>query len=123
RDWWLSRRSNGHARRFVASTQSIHAGAASTWYKSSMKDKWLMIGVGATFLAFFLMIVSMMMLSRNSSKNKELVSQIPTSVEAPAAPVTQNYDLYKTVVGDDGRQMIEIPSGPFKMGSNDGYSD
>ena len=65
-----------------------------------MKDKWLMIGVGATFLAFFLMIVSMMMLSRNSSQNKELLSQIPTSVEAPAAPVMQNYDLYKTIVGD-----------------------
>jgi len=67
-----------------------------------MKDKWLMIGVGATFLAFFLMIVSMMMLSRNSSRNKGLLSQIPTSVEAPAAPVTQNYDLYKTIVGDTG---------------------
>jgi sulfatase modifying factor 1 len=88
-----------------------------------MKDKWLMIGVGATFLAFFLMIVSMMMLSRNSSKNNELLPQVPTSVEAPAAPVMQNYDLYKTIVGDDGRQMIEIPSGPFKMGSGDGDSD
>ena len=47
----------------MAATQRIDdAEAASTRYEFPMKDKWLMIGVGATFLAFFLMIVSMMML-------------------------------------------------------------
>lgn len=88
-----------------------------------MKDKWLMIGVGATFAAFFLMVVSMMALSRHSAKNKELLAQIPAAPQAPVAAVAADYSLYKTIVGDDGREMIEIPEGPFKMGSNDGDYD
>jgi formylglycine-generating enzyme required for sulfatase activity len=88
-----------------------------------MKDKWLMIGVGTTFLAFFLMILSMMMLSRHSAKNKELLAQIPSVPQAPTAPVATDFSLFKTIVGDDGREMIEIPEGPFKMGSKDGDFD
>ncbi len=88
-----------------------------------MKDKWLMIGVGTTFLAFFLMIVSMMMLSRHSEKNKELLKQIPATPQEPVAIAQTDFSLYKTIVGDDGREMIEIPEGPFKMGSKDGDYD
>jgi sulfatase modifying factor 1 len=88
-----------------------------------MKDKWLMIGVGATFLGFFLMIISMMALSRHSAKNRELVANAPAHEPTAAAPVTENYELYKTVVGDDGRELVEIPEGPFKMGSNEGDYD
>lgn len=88
-----------------------------------MKDKWLMIGVGAIFLAFFLMIISMMQLSRHSAKNKELLAQIPANPQETIVAVVEDYSLYKTVVGDDGREMVEIPEGPFKMGSNDGDYD
>ncbi len=79
-----------------------------------MKDKWLMIGVGATFLAFFLMVASMMSLSRHSAKNKELLTQIPATPQAPAPVAVEDFSLYKTIVGDDGREMIEIPEGPLR---------
>ncbi|TLY38697.1 MAG: formylglycine-generating enzyme family protein [Nitrospirae bacterium] len=88
-----------------------------------MKDKWLMIGVGATFVSFFLMIVSMMILSRQTAKNKELLANIPSAPQETAASVTSDFSIYKTIVGDDGRAMTEIPEGPFKMGSNDGDYD
>ena len=90
-----------------------------------MKDKWLMIGIIATFGAFFLMIVSMMTLSRHTAKNKELLAQAPsTPQQTQAVPTaTADFSLYKTIVGDDGREMVEIPEGPFKMGSNNGDYD
>jgi formylglycine-generating enzyme required for sulfatase activity len=88
-----------------------------------MKDKWLMIGVGATFGAFFLMAISMMVLSRHSAKNKELLAQIPATPQEPASAVSTDFSLYKTIVGDEGREMIEIPEGPFKMGSQEGDYD
>ncbi|MDO8546397.1 MAG: SUMF1/EgtB/PvdO family nonheme iron enzyme [Nitrospirales bacterium] len=88
-----------------------------------MKDKWLMIGVGATFLAFFLMVVSMMSLSRHTAKNKELLAQIPATPQESVPVAVEDFSPYKTIVGDDGREMIEIPEGPFKMGGNDGDYD
>jgi formylglycine-generating enzyme required for sulfatase activity len=88
-----------------------------------MKDKWLMIGIIATFGSFFLMIVSMMALSRHSAKNKELLAQAPTTPQQTAPTATEDFSLYKTIVGDDGREMVEIPEGPFKMGSSNGDYD
>ncbi|MGH7412378.1 MAG: formylglycine-generating enzyme family protein, partial [Candidatus Methylomirabilis sp.] len=88
-----------------------------------MKDKWLMIGIVATFGAFFLMVVSMMTLSRHSAKNKELLAQAPSIPQQPVPTPSADFSLYKTIVGDDGREMIEIPEGPFKMGSNSGDYD
>src|SRR2546422_8803858 len=88
-----------------------------------MKDKWLMIGIVATFGAFFLMIVSMMSLSRHSAKNKELLARAPSTPQQTVPTATADFSLYKTIVGDDGREMVEIPEGPFKMGSNNGDYD
>ena len=88
-----------------------------------MKDKWLMIGIVATFGAFFLMIVSMMSLSRHSAKNKELLARAPSTPQQTVPTITADFSLYKTIVGDDGREMVEIPEGPFKMGSNNGDYD
>ena len=31
--------------------------------------------------------------------------------------------MYKTKIGDEGREMVQIPEGPFTMGSNDGDPD
>src|SRR2546426_10319194 len=90
-----------------------------------MKEKWLMIGIIATFGAFFLMMVSMMILSRQSAKNKELLAQAPsTPQQTQTVPTaTADFSPYKTIVGDDGREMVEIPEGPFKMGSTNGDYD
>ena len=80
-----------------------------------MKDKWLTIGIISTFGAFFLMIVSMMTLSRHSAKNKELLARAPSTTQQTVSTATADLSLYKTIVGDDGREMVEIPEGPFKM--------
>src|SRR2546428_12365350 len=90
-----------------------------------MKEKWLMIGIIATFGAFFLIMVSMMILSRQSAKNKELLAQAPsTPQQTQTVPTaTADFSPYKTIVGDDGRAMVEIPEGPFKMGSTNGDYD
>ena len=88
-----------------------------------MKDKWLTIGIIATFGAFFLMIVSMMTLSRHTAKNKELLARAPSTPQQTVSTATADLSLYKTIVGDDGREMVEIPEGPFKMGSNNGDYD
>src|SRR6266487_680554 len=88
-----------------------------------MKDKWLMIGVGATFLAFFLMVVSMMALSRHSAKNKELLAKLPASSQETSSTVVEDYSMYRTIVGEEGREMVEIPEGPSKMGSKEGDYD
>lgn len=31
--------------------------------------------------------------------------------------------MYKTKIGDEGREMVQVPEGPFTMGSNDGDPD
>ena len=31
--------------------------------------------------------------------------------------------MYKTKMGDEGREMVQIPEGPFTMGSQDGDPD
>ena len=36
---------------------------------------------------------------------------------------TQDFSMYKTLIGDDKREMVEIPEGPFTMGVNDGDPD
>jgi len=88
-----------------------------------MKDKWLMIGVIATFASFFLMVVSTIALSRHSAKNKELLVQAPPSPQHAVPTTTADFSPYKTIAGDDGREMVEIPEGPFKMGSQNGDYD
>src|SRR2546422_6230214 len=95
-----------------------------------MKEKWLMIGIIATFGAFFLMMVSMMILSRQSAKNKELLAQAPsTPQQTQTVPTaTADFSPYKTIVGDDGREMVEIPHNRFigdrkstRLNSSHGY--
>src|SRR5437879_12599025 len=90
-----------------------------------MKEKWLMIGIIATFGAFFLMVVSMMALSRQSAKNKELLAQAPsTPQQTQTVPTTTaDFSPYNTIMADDGREMLEIPEGPLKMGSTDANHD
>src|SRR5438552_16848496 len=90
-----------------------------------MKEKWVMIGIIATFGAFFLMMVSIMILPRQSAKNKELLAQAPSTPQQTQTVQTTTADFspYKTIMGDDGREMVEIPEGPFKMGSTDGDYD
>src|SRR3989441_1381371 len=90
-----------------------------------MKLKWRTWGIIPTLGPFFLLMESMMPWPRHTAKNKELLAQAPsTPQQTQTVPTaTADFSLYKTIVGDDGREMVEIPEGPFKMGSNNGDYD
>src|SRR5207247_2983405 len=42
---------------------------------------------------------------------------------APSSAPSLDYSMYKTKIGDEGREMVQIPEGPFIMGSKDGDPD
>src|SRR2546427_11293238 len=90
-----------------------------------MKEKWLQIGFKYTYGGFFRGLARMISLPRQSAKNKELLAQAPsTPQQTQTVPTaTADFSPYKTIVGDDGREMVEIPEGPFKMGSTNGDYD
>jgi len=48
---------------------------------------------------------------------------IKSETQSTVAEVKQDFSMYKTTIGDDGREMVQIPEGPFVMGSRDDDSD
>jgi formylglycine-generating enzyme required for sulfatase activity len=56
------------------------------------------------------------------------MKQLAASVKSEARPTAsslpaQDFSMYKTKIGDEGREMVQIPEGPFTMGSHDGDPD
>src|SRR5262245_29412903 len=90
-----------------------------------MENKGILIGsIIFVFGSFLLMIGLMLWESNKAYKMKELVQSVKTESRpvASSAP-TQDYSMYKTRIGDEGREMVLIPEGPFMMGSQDGDPD
>jgi len=90
-----------------------------------MENRGVLIGsIIFVFGSFALMIGMMLWESNKAYKMKELAKTIKTESQptASAGPV-QDYSMYKTRIGDEGREMVLIPDGPFTMGSNDGDPD
>ncbi|WP_447973398.1 formylglycine-generating enzyme family protein [Nitrospira sp. Kam-Ns4a] len=79
--------------------------------------------IGFVFLSFILMIVGLVYESYKAKKQRELAASIRTEQTPVAAAAPRDYSMYKTVMGDDGREMVEIPEGPFIMGSSEGDPD
>jgi formylglycine-generating enzyme required for sulfatase activity len=90
-----------------------------------MENKGVLIGsIIFVFGSFILMIGMMLWESNKAYKMKELAQSIKTESRPTASHVSaQDYSMYKTRMGDEGREMIQIPEGPFTMGSNDGDPD
>ena len=90
-----------------------------------MENRGVLIGsIVFVFASFILMIVGLVY---ESYKAKQM-RQLAMSIKSEAQPVVgktapQDYSMYKTKVGDEGREMVQIPAGPFTMGSNDGDPD
>ncbi|MEP6934940.1 MAG: SUMF1/EgtB/PvdO family nonheme iron enzyme, partial [Nitrospirota bacterium] len=42
---------------------------------------------------------------------------------APSSAPALDYSMYKAKIGDEGRDMVQVPEGPFIMGSKDGDPD
>lgn len=89
-----------------------------------MENKGVLIGsIVFVFASFILTIVGLVYESYKAKQVRELAASIkteslPTQVVAP-----RDFSIYKTLVGDDEREMVQIPEGPFVMGSKDGDPD
>jgi formylglycine-generating enzyme required for sulfatase activity len=89
-----------------------------------MENRGVLIGsIIFVFASFILMIVALVYESYKAKKTRELAATIQTESKAVTAPAIRDFSMYKTFVGDDGREMVQIPEGPFTMGSRDGDPD
>src|ERR1051325_5724546 len=90
-----------------------------------MENKGVLIGfIIFVFCSFFLIIGMMLYESNKAYKMKELTKSVKTEDRPVASNVpAQDYSMYKTKMGDEGREMVLIPAGPFTMGSQDGDPD
>lgn len=91
-----------------------------------MENRRVLIGsIVFVFASFILMVV---MLVYETYRGRQQREQLMASIESPKPrliePVAvQDFSMYRTIVGNEGREMVEIPEGPFTMGSDDGDPD
>lgn len=89
-----------------------------------MENRGVLIGsIVFVFASFILMIVGLVYESYKTKKQRELVASIVTEKRPVVAAAPRDFSVYKTISGDDGREMVEIPEGPFTMGSKEGDPD
>ena len=93
-----------------------------------MESRGFLIGsIIFVFASFILMIVMLLYETYEKSKSKRKLEALSAGRPAKARVLqpmpTQDFSMYKTLVGDDNREMIEIPEGPFTMGIGDGDPD
>lgn len=76
------------------------------------------------FGSFIMMIVMLIYMTYKGKADLEKLSAGQSAnVRVLQSMPTQDFSMYKTLVGDDGREMVEIPEGPFTMGIDDGDPD
>ena len=90
-----------------------------------MENRGVIIGsIAFVFGSFLLMIGLLVYESYKAKQVKALASSIKTETRpAPSSAPAMDYSMYKTKIGDEGREMVQIPEGPFIMGSKDGDPD
>lgn len=83
--------------------------------------------IGAIVFVFGSFIMMIVMLVYETYKSKKALEAMPAGQPAKARVLQplplQDFSMYKTIVSNEGREMVEIPEGPFTMGSNDGDPD
>ncbi len=83
--------------------------------------------MGSIIFVFASFIGMMVLFVYETSKSKRELEAFSAGRPAKARVLqpmpTQDFSMYKTFVGDDNREMIEIPEGPFTMGISDGDPD
>jgi formylglycine-generating enzyme len=90
-----------------------------------MENRGVLIGsIVFVFASFILMIGGLVYESYKAKQMKVLASSIKSEARPTVGKVApQDYSMYKTKTGDEGREMVQVPEGPFIMGSNDGDPD
>ena len=90
-----------------------------------MGNKGVLIGSIAFVFGSFILMVSLLVYESYKAKQmKALAMSIKTEARpAPTSALSLDYSMYKTKIGDEGREMVQVPEGPFIMGSKDGDPD
>lgn len=90
-----------------------------------MENRGVLIGsIIFVFASFILMIVGLVYESYKAKQARERALAVKSeSKPAPGKSAAQDYSMYKTKMGDEGREMVQIPEGPFMMGSKEGDPD
>jgi len=90
-----------------------------------MENRGVLVGsIVFVFGSFILMISLLVYESYKAKQMKALVLSIKTEARpAPSSAPSLDYSMYKTKIGDEGREMLQVPEGPFIMGSKDGDPD
>jgi formylglycine-generating enzyme required for sulfatase activity len=90
-----------------------------------MESRGVLIGaILFVFGSFIMMIVMLVYETYKGKKELEALSTgQPAKVRVLQPMPTQDFSMYKTLIGDDNREMVEIPEGPFTMGTGDGDPD
>ena len=90
-----------------------------------MESRGFLIGaIIFVFASFIGMIVLFMYETSKSKRELEAFSAgRPAQARVLQPMPIQDFSMYKTLVGDDNRQMVEVPEGPFTMGVSDGDPD
>lgn len=89
-----------------------------------MENRGVLIGsIIFVFASFILMIAALVYESYKAKQMRQLALSIKTETKVVEAAAAQDFSMYKTLVGDDGREMVQISEGPFVMGSRDNDSD
>lgn len=90
-----------------------------------MENKGVLVGsIIFVFASFFMMMGLLLYEDYKSRQMKELAKSIKSETRQAASNApAQDFSMYKTKMGDEGREMVQIPEGPFTMGSNDGDPD
>ncbi len=90
-----------------------------------MKNQRVLIGAIIFVFGSFLMTMVLFVWETYKSKRdlEAIMAGRPATVRVLQPMPTQDFSMYKTLMGDDNRTMIEIPEGPFTMGIGDGDPD
>ena len=89
-----------------------------------MENRGVLIGsIIFVFASFILMIGALVYESYKAKQMRQLALSITTETKPVEVATAQDFSMYKTLIGDDGREMVQISEGPFVMGSRDNDSD
>ena len=89
-----------------------------------MENRGVLIGsIIFVFASFILTIVGLVYESYKAKQMRLLAESIQTENKPTQVVAPRDFSIYKTLVGDDEREMVQIPEGPFVMGSKDGDPD
>jgi len=91
-----------------------------------MENRGVLIGSIIFVFASFILMMGMLIYETYKEKveRERLVTVSQKAKPRLIEPVkVQDFSMYRTIVGNEGREMVEIPEGPFTMGYDQGGPD